>query len=174
MHNYQTRNLVPQNSPAGAINETDLGTKARFPWRYLSVLAIAAFLVNWPWELLVIPAYREVSDWPWVRAAFHCSLATVGDAFVTLAIYGVGALASGQPDWGLKARWNVFAAASLLGSLAALMLEWRALATGRWSYSEVMPIVPGLGVGLWPLLQLPLLVPLAFWLARRWVGMSHS
>lgn len=42
---------------------------------------------------------------------------------------------------------------------------------GRWSYNHRMPVEPVLETGLWPLLQLTLLVPaaigIATWRARR-------
>lgn len=46
-----------------------------------------------------------------------------------------------------------------------MAVEWRALAVARWSYTESMPVVPLLSVGLWPLLPLTLLVPAAIALA---------
>jgi hypothetical protein len=36
-----------------------------------------------------------------------------------------------------------------------------------WSYSPLMPVVPGLGVGLSPLVQWLVLPPLLIWLVRR-------
>jgi len=66
----------------------------------------------------------------------------------------------------LRGRWNIYATAAVLG------LAYAALAAGRWSYTERMPVVPGLGAGLWPLLQMTLLPPLTFWIARRWAGRS--
>lgn len=140
----------------------------RVPWGYVAALAASAFLFNWPWELAVIPAYREVGGWDWMDAFPHCTTATVGDALVALGVYGVGALASGRVEWGSDRRWNVYLTAAVLGAAAALALEWRALATERWSYSDLMPIVPGLRVGLLPFVQLPLLTPLSFWAAGRW------
>ena len=66
----------------------------------------------------------------------------------------------------LRGRWNIYATAAVLG------LAYAALAAGRWSYTERMPVVPGLGAGLWPLLQMTLLPPLTFLFARRWAGRS--
>jgi hypothetical protein len=37
-----------------------------------------------------------------------------------------------------------------------------------WSYTDKMPIVPVLGIGLWPLAQLTLLVPLSVVIAHYW------
>jgi hypothetical protein len=64
--------------------------------------------------------------------------------------------------------WNVYATAALLGGAFAVAYEWKALGSGRWRYTDRVPVMPVLGAGLWPLLQLALLVPLAFGLARRW------
>jgi hypothetical protein len=86
----------------------------------------------------------------------------------TLAAYGVGALAAGR--WRVAGAWNVYAAAAILGGLFTDAYEWRALAAGWWSKAEAMPVVPALGVGLWPLPRLALLVPAALWLATRWAG----
>jgi hypothetical protein len=53
--------------------------------------------------------------------------------------------------------------------------EYIGLRAGKWSYNDRMPIVPIIGLGAWPVLQLTLLTPLAFWitnLARQPVA-SH-
>jgi hypothetical protein len=89
---------------------------------------------------------------------------------VTLAVYGLGALAAGRWRWGVRPRWNVYATGAVLGGLVATALECRFLASGRWSYNERMPVVPILGVGLWPLLRLTLLVPAAWAIAAWWAA----
>lgn len=132
---------------------------------FVIVLPIAAFGLNWPWEMVQMPAYTELASVSWRDTVRICTVATLGDATITLGIYGVGALATGRLRWGLEKAWNVYATAALLGGACATAIEWRALAFGRWSYSDRMPIVPVLGVGLCPLLQLILLVPAAMWLA---------
>jgi hypothetical protein len=55
--------------------------------------------------------------------------------------------------------------AAAVGALGAVGLEWYALASGRWSYNERMPIVPLVNVGLWPVLQMTLLPSLSALLA---------
>jgi hypothetical protein len=54
-----------------------------------------------------------------------------------------------------------------LGGAWAAAFEWYGRATGRWTCADRMPVVPLLGVGLWPLLQLAVLIPTALWIARR-------
>lgn len=135
---------------------------------FFALLLLAAFALNWLWEMVQMPAYAEMAGRTWGESAPTCTAAAAGDVVITLAIYAVAALAAGSLRWPLENRWNVYAAATLLGAAWATAVEWRALAFGRWSYADQMPVVPTLGVGLWPFLQLTLLVPAALWMASRW------
>ena len=93
---------------------------------------------------------------------------------IILGIYAAGALAAGDLGWGLRGRWNIYATVAVLGLAYAALMEHAALAAGRWSYTERMPVVSVLGAGLWPLLQMTLLPPLTVWIARRWAGRSAT
>lgn len=42
----------------------------------------------------------------------------------------------------------MYATAALLGGASAAAIEWPALAFGRWSYTDRVPIVPVLDIGL--------------------------
>jgi hypothetical protein len=139
-------------------------------WSFFAALCLAAFGLNWPWEMAEMPGYAEMGGRPWGETVLRCTVATLGDVAMTFAVYGIGALAAGRLRWGIAARWNVYATATLLGGACAVAVEYYALASGRWSYTDRMPIVPLLGVGLWPLLQLALLVPLAIFLAAWWAA----
>ena len=58
--------------------------------------------------------------------------------------------------------------------VGGLALIPAALAAGRSSYTDRMPVVSVLGAGLWPLLQMTLLPPLTFWFARWWAGRNAT
>jgi hypothetical protein len=139
-------------------------------WQFLAALAVVAFGLNWLWEMLHMPAYADMAGRSWRETAGRCAAASLGDVALTLGVYGLGALAAGRPRWGAEGGWNAYAAAGLLGAVFAAAVEWKALADGRWSYTDAMPVVPALGVGLWPLLQLAVLVPASLWVAGRWIG----
>ena len=143
---------------------------SRLLWPFFAVMALLAFGLNWLWEMMHMPAYEEMAGRSWAETAPVCAVASVGDVAVTFVVYGIGALAAGQLRWGLTRRWNIYATSALLGAAIAVAIEWRALALGRWSYSEFMPLLPVVGVGLWPVLQLTLLVPLSLWMAGWWTG----
>ena len=112
--------------------------------------------------------YRQMVERSVLETAGPCALAASGDAVLTFWIYAVGALAAYSLSWGVRARWNVFVAVALLGAMHAFWIEQAAVASGRWTYTNTMPIIPRLGVGLWPFLQLPVLIPLTVAVASRY------
>jgi hypothetical protein len=133
-------------------------------------LFLLAFGLNWLWEMAQMSAYAEMASSSWWETAPACTWATLGDVVFTFAIYGLGALAAGRLDWGLDPRWYVYVTAAILGAACGGAFECWAVRSGRWSYDSRMPIVPGLHIGLWPLLQLTILVPAALGLAAWWTG----
>ena len=135
---------------------------------------LASFVLNEIWEMAQMSAYVETAGYSWTSTLGFCTRAAVGDVGIILGIYAAGALAAGDLHWGLRGRWNIYATAAVLGLAYAVLVEHAALAAGRWSYTERMPVVSVLGAGLWPLLQMTLLPPLTFWIARRWAGRSAT
>lgn len=136
--------------------------------RYLAALFVAAFALNWPWEMSQMSVYVEMAGRPWGETLLTCTAATIGDALVTLAVYAAGALVTRNSRWALKGDWKVYLSAALAGALCAVVIEWAALYAGHWSYTNGMPEV--LGVGVLPLMQLTMLVPAAFRVALWWYG----
>lgn len=142
----------------------------RLDWRrlgrFIAVTVVVSFVLNEIWEMAQMSAYVETAQRPWRATLALCTQAAVGDVAIILGICAVGALAAGDPGWGLRHRWNTYATAALLGLICATLVEHAALASERWTYTESMPVVPLLGAGLWPLLQLTLLPALTFWIAH--------
>jgi hypothetical protein len=130
--------------------------------RFLLGLATSSFFLNMIWEALHQPAFA-IPPYPFYLA----SICALGDLVITAAIYLLGALANGSWHWWKPRRPHVYFFVSLMGLVFAITTEWFALWTGRWSYSEWMPIVPFLRVGLLPMIQLSLITPLCFFLAAR-------
>src|SRR6266404_1946018 len=143
-------------------------TRSRKAFGFSAVLFIVAFVLNWYWEIIQMPAYVGMDSKTWKDATSICAIATLGDVGITLIIYFIGALAVGRLLWPLKDARNAYFISALLGMLSAAFVECRALAVGRWAYNDKMPIVPYLHLGMWPLLQLTLLVPASIWLAALW------
>src|SRR5439155_395100 len=112
---------------------------SRSRWLYLAALAVSAFILNWAWEMVQMPAYAEMAGRPWLDTVRTCTLAALGDVAITLGIYGAGALAMRDLGWAATGRWPVFGAAAVLGAVCAFVFERIALAAGRWSYTDRMP-----------------------------------
>jgi hypothetical protein len=132
---------------------------------YIFELGRIAFLLNWVWEMAQMFAFEPPTEANTVLMLFLCTLAAVIDALVTIEIYLL------LVKFGLK-RLNpafyFFAAA--LGAICAVVFELFAFTFGLWSYNDLMPLVPIIGVGLLPFIQLALLVPAAIALTEKLSG----
>lgn len=122
----------------------------------LAFVFLAAFCLNLAWEnahSLLYIHYKgsPITEVVLVRAALF-------DAFViTLAAVAF------QYSGFLHARqWLVIVPAILF----AIGLELFALATGRWQYNAMMPLIPLLHVGLTPAIQLAVLAVASYRAAR--------
>lgn len=130
--------------------------------RYFAFVFAAAFAINLVWEIAQLPFYEgHLLD---SRRGWYILLrACVGDGVITLEILLVGRLLFGTWLWPRRltpARGLVMLAA---GATIAVIVEIR----GRWSYSELMPVIPVVEAGLVPILQMMILPWAAFKLAFR-------
>lgn len=135
-------------------------------------LAAAGFLLHGNWEWLQSPFYRDsatsLDRIVWFR--LHC---TLGDVLILVGgSLAVSALI--RSDWLDQPRWKPIAALMLFATFYTAVSERRNLTAEMWSYSERMPVVPGLGVGLVPLAQWMTLSPLAVYLGARLGRRSSS
>ena len=127
-------------------------------------VAVFALLLNFPWEILQVPLFAGMADGPYIDAIRGCTQATLGDAVIMLLAYWMVSGLAACRAWILAPRaWQValFLTIGVLITVAIELLATRGYWVEDWSYSPAMPVVPGIGVGLSPLLQwivLPLLV----------------
>ena len=61
-----------------------------------------------------------------------------------------------------------------VGIAIAVLIERYALATARWAYTEHMPMLPLVHVGLVPVLQMGILPAVVFWMAVRLLDKGHG
>ena len=113
---------------------------------------IFAFLLNLVWENLHSVLYLHyqngpIGEWVLFRAALFDAgfIALLGLIFLSFSFL-------------CKREWLALP----IGFLAAVLLEIYALKTGRWTYNEMMPIIPIIKTGLTPTIQLGLLSFIAF------------
>jgi len=177
-HHNETQRDLPAHQDGNVDDRTSSSTHSNLLWRQLgrffAATVLLSFVLNEIWEMAQMSAYVETVGFSWTSTLGFCTQAAVGDVGIILGIYAAGALAAGDLGWGLRARWNIYATAAILGLAYAALVEHAALASGRWSYTERMPVVSMLGAGLWPLLQMTLLPPLTFRCARWLAGRSET
>lgn len=132
--------------------------------RYLPRLA----LLSLAWEIVQLPLYTiwATGSPGWIAfAVLHC---TAGDVLIGTAALILALLLTraGEPaEWPM---WRIGAGTAMLAVAYTVLSERLNIAAGNWAYSDWMPILPWVEVGLSPLLQW-LLVPLAAlgWAYRR-------
>lgn len=96
-----------------------------------------------------------------------CLRATLGDVIIILFFYTIISSIRRDKFWILHIRFLDLVLLVLLGFVWAAIIEKWALSTGRWQYTEAMPIVPFLQVGLVPVIQMILLPWVSFYLTKR-------
>lgn len=137
--------------------------------RYSSLLLLSAwilvigFVVNLIWENAQAFLYIGYGGfWPhfWI-----CFIASVVDAVVILLVYLVLALIYKDLYWPRHNSYIRYTFVGLIGAALAVGFEKWALKTGEWDYTDSMPLVPVLEVGLSPLLQLVLLPVLTYYVS---------
>lgn len=133
-------------------------------------VVLFAFLLNYPWEFIQAPLFEGMAERPHWQAVKTCTQAALGDAVIMLiAFWGVAALnrsrawiaAAGRRDVG------IFLA---IGVAITVAIEWMVQHgwwLTSWNYSASMPVLPGLEVGLVPVLQWLVLPPLVSVLVGR-------
>lgn len=132
-----------------------------FSWRnFYLYLVVIAFALNWVWEIAQMSAY-QTAEKSWGEALSFCTLATFIDVLAVSAIYGAAVFFINRREW------KFYLTASLLGAICAVLFEKIAFAFGWWSYQTRMIVVPILGTGLLPFVQLTTLAPVSIWLAAR-------
>lgn len=124
-----------------------------------------AFMLNFVWEFLQVPFFRNMARLPHWEAVKFCAVATMGDATIMLVAFWIVAATARTRQWVVNPGWGHLAIFAGVGIAITVVLEFSALSSERWEYSEAMPVV--LGIGVAPLLQWLILPLLTAWLVRR-------
>ena len=123
-------------------------------------MAFFSFLLNLVWEVLQTPFFldksAEINTIVWYR--FHC---TLGDVLITLGSFWLVALTSKSRTWFLNpTKRNVLLFVGF-GVIYTTFSEIKNVSLNKlWGYSELMPVIPYIDVGIVPLIQW-LIVPVA-------------
>src|SRR3989344_4715257 len=98
----------------------------------LFLIFILSFAFNFIWENLHSLLYQSYKSAPITE--FILFRATIGDALMLTLL----ALPFLYLPYFTKRKWLIIP----IGIILALAIELFALSTGRWSYNELMPLIP--------------------------------
>lgn len=124
---------------------------------------LLAFILNFIWE--VSQSFLYTSHYVGIIGLWMVHLrASLGDILMIFIILSLDTFVFKRIFPKKINSWRFFAI-MLSGFILAILLEKYALNTGRWSYNSLMPIIPGINVGLTPILQMILIPPAVaiFW-----------
>src|SRR6266542_4043503 len=140
------------------------GSKGDSPGTAATAVFVPALALNFGWELAQCSLYIMSPDTGSIW--WHCLRASLGDAVLVLLIWALGWLVFRGAFWFETPGAKGYAVMVVGGLCLGGAVEWLSVhVLKRWAYEPEMPVVPGLNIGLLPLLQLALLSPLVFWLA---------
>lgn len=121
------------------------------------IVASAALLLNSIWEYAVCAYFYDNN------VVFNMGKlmveAIIVDVAVTLFFFNLIIFLRREKMWTLVTYDYVNLA--VYGIAAAFYFESKALNISRWAYSEAMPLIGQSGIGLLPVLQFAVLIPLA-------------
>jgi hypothetical protein len=150
-----------QRLPNSAASSGSDVNRARRPFVQLLLIFAVGALVNFPWELAQSPLYAGMGD---IRAnLWHCLLSSFGDGALLLLMFAVGLIVFRRMDWFERPGARGYLVMLAGGLAIAVGIEWVAVHLAqRWEYTNQMPRVPGLDVGIVPVAQMLVLPPLVF------------
>jgi hypothetical protein len=131
--------------------------------RYLAVVVFG----NLVWEIVQLPLYTIWSSGTARELVIAIVYCTLSDILISAGCLAVAVFVLG---WSRSQQWSAWLAmvAIPLGIGYTVFSEWLNVAVRKsWAYTSAMPVLPGLGTGLSPLLQWLVVPAIGFWLVRR-------
>jgi hypothetical protein len=137
--------------------------------RYLIAIAV----LNLIWEFAQMPLYelwRTGSSSEIAFAAVHC---TGGDVLIALSSLVLALLLVGHSTWPANGAARVLVVTLLIGFSYTAFSEWLNIEIRQaWAYSDLMPVIPLLNMGLSPALQWIIVPWTAYWWANKILPVS--
>ncbi len=131
-------------------------------------VAFFSFLLHFVWEFLQAPTYAGMANMSHWEAVKLCLSATLGDVGFALTAFGVASFIARDRGWIFTPQRRPAAVFLAVGLILTIVFEYYYTNVSlRWTYSELMPIVPPFGTGLSPLVQWLVIPPLVLWMTRR-------
>lgn len=143
--------------------------KLLFRW-LISLITILAFLLNFAWELSHCPLYKGCG-YNFSHITF-LALASLADAILAVLLYFSFALVYRNGMWAHSLTITRVFWLMVVGGTGAVVSEMAHLAAGNWVYTASMPLIPGIGVGVLPVLQFTVLPVLIYSLSSYFTALK--
>ncbi|TAK95871.1 hypothetical protein EPO05_03165 [Patescibacteria group bacterium] len=134
--------------------------------RHAAKILSIAFILNFLWEIsqawLYAPHFVGVAGLVEVHIR-----ASLGDVILVSLILMLDSFVFRKVLAEERLGWKRMAMIMLAGFILGVAVEKYALATGRWSYNSLMPVMPFFKVGLAPVLQMVLVPVISICIASR-------
>lgn len=134
-------------------------------------IIVFSFLLHFVWEFWQAPTYTgmiELNHWDGIKL---CTSATFGDVGFAMTAFWLTSLLAKNRLWFLKPSTSQMLL--FIGVGIALTVGFEYYYTNislRWTYSELMPLIPPFGTGLSPLLQWLIIPVLVLWFTKRQIS----
>ena len=149
------------------LNKTD--NKPAFK-QFTFIILILAVLLNFAWEMVQMPLYKNMERG--MQSTIFCGVASIADGIMVALLYYSFAFFYKETYWMHKRKGKRIFALMIAGGIGAVVAEVRHVSSESWSYTEAMPLVPVVNVGLSPVLQFMLLPAIIYYLSFRTIKMK--
>ena len=140
------------------------------PVRTLGRLLAVTLPVYFAWEMLQAPFFTGMPA-HWLAASAICALATLGDGVLVTLVATAGAVLYRDGRWFVPPSVSRYGVVVAIGVVLQIAVEWVMVhGLDRWGYAPSQPVLPVVRVGILPVLQPIVLLPLVFWLTAHWKG----
>lgn len=147
---------------------SEIGVDETPGWQFTGWYLAMSAPLHLSWEFAQMPLYEVWYTGSPLEIAYNGLHCTVGDLMIAAVSLLLAVILIRYGRW-LPRRWPaVLLTTVTLGFGYTIFSEWHNVFVLRsWAYANLMPILPGTGIGLSPLIQWLLIPPLGFWLAGR-------
>jgi len=144
----------------------------RYFGAYVVTLAVTTFILHFIWESFHVSLYGGYENLsPYLPITLW---ATLGDVLYTFGAFLLWFVVRKRVAFTNAARGADYFFFVLAGFAIALFVEYKALTLGSWYYLPEMPIIPFLKVGLTPVLQMTILLPLSIFITEKIMAWRRS
>jgi hypothetical protein len=140
------------------------------PFGTLGRLLAVALPVYFAWEMVQAPFFTGMPA-DGLAASTICALATLGDGVLVTLVATAAAVLYRDGRWFAPPSVSRYGVVVAIGVVLQIAVEWVMVhGFDRWGYAPSQPVLPVVRIGILPVLQPIVLLPLVFWLTAHWKG----